>query len=147
MTRIKIEIHERRNKTSIIIERARYSEAETKALEFLKSNEPEGYEVEAHAPRTRFKPEYIPEWLMVYDVNNLSQKEKVFLLLKNNHSNEWMRSQDLMVEYEEVYGESIKLSSLSTYLARFYEEGSLERMGSRAQREYKLLEGAAASSL
>jgi len=77
-------------------------------------------------------------WLSNYDLENLTQKEKVFLLLKYNHPGHWVKSQELQKEYKIVYGEQIKLSSLSTYLARFYEKGSLERRGSRAQREYLL---------
>jgi hypothetical protein len=44
-------------------------------------------------------------------------------------------------EYEQVWGDEIKLSSVSTYLARFHEEGRMERKGSRAQREYRFFEG------
>ncbi len=79
-----------------------------------------------------------PVWLSGYDVSSLSQKDKVFALLKNNHAGEWVRSQDVQKEYEIIFGEKIKLSSLSTYLARFHAGGALERKGSRAQREYKL---------
>lgn len=82
--------------------------------------------------------EALPDWLSGYDVSSLSQKDKVFALLKNNHAGEWVRSQDVQKEYEIIFGEKIKLSSLSTYLARFHVHGALERKGSRAQREYKL---------
>lgn len=94
------------------------------------------------------KPEVRSSWLSSYDVSSLSQKDKVFALLKNNHAGEWVRSQDVQKEYEIIFGEKIKLSSLSTYLARFHVGGALERKGSRAQREYKLpSEGVSAPSL
>lgn len=84
------------------------------------------------------KPEVRSFWLDSYDISSLSQKDKVFALLKHNHAGGWVKSQDIQKEYEIVFGEKIKLSSLSTYLARFHAQGSLERKGSRAQREYKL---------
>ncbi|NOZ58370.1 MAG: hypothetical protein GXO66_02140 [Euryarchaeota archaeon] len=79
-------------------------------------------------------------WLSGYDIERMTQKEKLLLLLKHNHPGEWVRSQDIQEEYEILFGERIKLSSLSTYLARFYESGLLERRGSRAQWEYRLPE-------
>ncbi len=91
-------------------------------------------EIKDTTQATEFAP-----WLKKYNLKNLSIKDKVLLLLKHNHPNEWVRSQDLKLEYEFIYREKIKLSSLSTYLARFYEEGLLERRGSRAQREYRLI--------
>jgi hypothetical protein len=77
-------------------------------------------------------------WLGLYDLEDLTQIEKAFLLLKHNHEKGWVKSQNLKEEFEIMYGERIKLSSLSTYLARLYEKGSLERKGSRAQREYRM---------
>jgi hypothetical protein len=79
-------------------------------------------------------------WLSSYDIERMTQKEKLLLLLKHNHAGRWVRSQDIQEEYEILFGERIKLSSLSTYLARFYESGLLERRGSRAQWEYRLHE-------
>jgi hypothetical protein len=81
-------------------------------------------------------------WLGRYDIEKMTQKEKLLLLLRHNHAGEWVRSQDIQEEYEILFGERIKLSSLSTYLARFYESGVLQRRGSRAQWEYRLPEAA-----
>jgi hypothetical protein len=78
-----------------------------------------------------------PSWLEQRP-EELTQKEKVFLLLKHAHPDDWVRSQDIQMEYEIVYGEEISLSSVSTYLARYYNKGYLERRGTRAQREYML---------
>ncbi len=98
----------------------------------------EDFDIEADIENKTRQKIFAP-WLKKYNLKNLSIKDKVFLLLKYNHPNEWVRSQDLKIEYEFIYKEKIKLSSLSTYLARFYEEGLLERRGSRAQREYRLI--------
>ena len=37
-----------------------------------------------------------------------------------------------------MYGESVKLSTVSTYLAQLHAEGFLERKGSKALRKYRL---------
>jgi len=84
-----------------------------------------------------FEPEFLSAWVKDYDLESLTQKEKVLLLIKNERKNEWIKSQELREKYREIFGEDMKLSSVSTYLARFHEEGLLERKGSRAQREYK----------
>jgi hypothetical protein len=136
--KIKVEVQEGKTRNSLVIDAATYTEAKKRIDDFLV------YvfrEEEYEKPfESRFKPEYVPAWIGEYNLENLSQKDKVYLLLKKNHPAEWVKSQDLQVEYEEIYGEPIKLSSLSTYLARFYEHGAVERRGSRAQREYKLIE-------
>lgn len=108
-------------------ERTNYAEARERIIEFLKFI----YKVEESLPEVE------ESWLTQYDIENLSQKDKLLLLLKHNHPNEWVRSQHLKEEYEIIYGEKINLSSVSTYLARFYESGLADRRGSRAQREYK----------
>jgi hypothetical protein len=136
--RIKVEVQDRRIKNSLVIKASSYAEAKKQIEEFLVYVfRDEGYE----KPYTsEFKPDYMPSWLMDYNLDSLSQKDKVYLLLRKNHPGEWVTSTDLQEEYESIYGERIKLSSISTYLARFYEHGAVERRGSRAQREYKLIE-------
>jgi hypothetical protein len=137
--RIKVEVQEGRSKNILAMEASSFSDAKEQLLDFLtyvfrgETGGEEAYDSE-------FKPEYVPSWVGEHDLRNLSQKDKVYLLLKKNHPVEWVKSQHIQAEYEEVYGETIKLSSLSTYLSRFYEHGALDRRGSRAQREYKLLE-------
>ncbi len=96
---------------------------------------------ELEAPQEEFAPA-AENWLSRYDIDRMTQKEKLLLLLRHNHAGEWVRSQDIQEEYEILFGERIKLSSLSTYLARFYEAGILQRRGSRAQWEYRLPEAA-----
>lgn len=137
--KIKILIQSGKTKSSLDIDEEELSKAIEKTSGFLTYAYGSKSSGETKA-EGRFKPEYVPEWLGEYDINNLSQKEKVFLLLEHTHPVEWVRSQNLKTEYEEVYGEQINLSSVSTYLARFFAEGNLQRRGSRAQREYKLQE-------
>lgn len=72
--------------------------------------------------------------------DNLTKQEKLLKVIKSTHSNGWIRSQDIKKEYETIYGEEIKPSTLSTYLARFHEKGILDRRGNRRQIEYMLLE-------
>ncbi len=110
-------------------EKINYSEARERIIEFLRFI----YKVEEALPEVE------ESWLTQYDIENLSQKDKLLLLLKHNHPNEWVRSQHLKEEYEIIYGEKINLSSVSTYLARFYERGLADRRGSRAQREYRYI--------
>ena len=50
----------------------------------------------------------------------------------------WFSSRELHRVLREVYGVEVKLSTLSTYLMRFYESGLLERRGSRASRLYRV---------
>ncbi len=72
-------------------------------------------------------------------LKNMSRKEKLFLLLKEMHPNDWVKSQHLKREYVNIFDENISLSSVSTYLARLHRDGFVERRGSRAQREYRLM--------
>lgn len=116
--------------------RSSYATALSNIMEFLKYI----FEVEEVEEKEKGRQQYTsPSWVEQYDVASLTQREKLFLLLKHNHGGQWVRSQDLKVEYETIYGEEIKLSSISTYLSRFYSSKLVERRGSRAQREYMLL--------
>jgi len=139
MVKIKLEIQEGSKKASFSFEGKNFTELKEDIIRELNSYQPKE-SFEEHKPT--FTPEFLPDWLLGYDIKNLSQKEKVMLILKHQHTGRWVQSQDLQKEYKEIFGEEIKLSSLSTYLARFHEEGALERQGSRAQREYRLPEGA-----
>lgn len=133
-----LEIKYRSKKISRSLEKVDYRSAKDGIIEFLKY----AYKVEGEIPEMEpVKYESLYEdksWLGNYDLDDLTQMEKVFLLLKHNHEKGWVKSQDMKEEYEIMYGDRIKLSSLSTYLARLYEKGTLERKGSRAQREYRM---------
>ena len=93
---------------------------------------------------SEIRSRYLPTWTDSMALEDMTQKDKLFALLKQQHPRMWIRSQDLQTEYDIVYGERIKLSSISTYLSRFYQHGTLERKGSRAQREYRFPEEATA---
>lgn len=137
--KIKILVQSGKTRSSLDLDGEELSKAIERTSAFLTYAYGSTSSGEAKA-ESKFKPEYVPEWLGNYNISNMSQKEKVFLLLEHTHPFEWVRSQNLKTEYEDVYGEQINLSSISTYLARFFAEGALERKGSRAQREYKLQE-------
>ncbi|NHJ86720.1 MAG: hypothetical protein FK734_14745 [Asgard group archaeon] len=47
-------------------------------------------------------------------------------------------SNDLCDSYQDIFGAQLKITTASTYLARLYEEGFLERSGSRNERKYQL---------
>ncbi len=76
------------------------------------------------------------DWFKYHNI--LSQKEKILLIIRELHSNEWVSSDIIKREYEQIFGENIKLSHVSTYLARLYREGYLERRGDKYKMEYKL---------
>jgi hypothetical protein len=136
--KIKIESQDGKSKKVILLEASSYTDAKEQLFNFLEYVY-QGETENNSDYHNEFKPEYIPDWLGDYNLKDLSQKDKVYLLIKKGHPKDWVRSTHLQSEYEEVYGETIKLSSLSTYLYRFYENGAVDRRGSRAQREYKLL--------
>lgn len=135
---ISVEVNERGSKRVRVFEKLVHREAIEQLTNLLRHiyRVEEAPEAEIAAPPAH--PAVHKSWLSSYAIEGMSQKEKVFLLLKHEHQNEWVRSQDLMQEYEIIFGEEIKLSSISTYLSRYFEEGALERRGSRAQREYKI---------
>ena len=76
------------------------------------------------------------DWFKYHNI--CSQKEKILLIIRELHSNEWVSSDIIKREYEQIFGENIKLSHVSTYLARLYREGYLERRGDKYKMEYKL---------
>ncbi len=141
---ISIEAKDRTSKSRInrTFPNIRFEEAKSKLMDFLAYVYHAAEEIyvagEAMQAVQEEKREVNSSWLGSYELSSLSQKDKVFALLNHNHAGEWVKSQDIREEYEIIFGEKIKLSSLSTYLARFHTQGSLERKGSRAQREYKL---------
>lgn len=133
-----LEIRDRAKKVTRSLVKVDHASARDSIIEFLKyvfKVESEIEEIEAAKYADLYEDR---SWLGKYNLDDLTQIEKAFLLLKHNHEKGWVKSQDLKAEYEIMYGERIKLSSLSTYLARLYEKGSLERKGSRAQRVYRM---------
>ncbi len=83
-----------------------------------------------------------PSTINSYDVESegLTIKERLafFLQYDERAPKDWFTSSDLKKIYEEAYGDDVKLSTLSTYLASLHSEDILMRTGSRAQRRYKV---------
>ncbi|MFQ5974726.1 MAG: hypothetical protein ACE5J5_00215 [Candidatus Hydrothermarchaeales archaeon] len=135
--KIKMEVQDEKTKSNIVFEGLSFVEAKNRIDEFISY----AYRNETfETTEAQFKPEFLPEWITDLDLESLSQKDKLMILLKREHPEGWVRSQQLKGEYDAAYAEHIKLSSVSTYLARFYNQGVVERKGSRAQREYLLVE-------
>ncbi|HIH36470.1 MAG TPA: hypothetical protein HA232_00995 [Methanocellales archaeon] len=68
----------------------------------------------------------------------LTVKERLRLFLRYEYPKVWFTSIGVREHYQGVF-ENIPLSTVSTYLARMYREGILERRGNRVQREYRFI--------
>ncbi len=135
--KLKMDIQDGKTKTNLAFEGLSFTDAKNRVDEFLAYT----YRNETiETAETQFKPEFLPEWITELDLDSLSQKDKLLILLKHEHPGVWVKSQQIKEQYEAAYAEHINLSSVSTYLARFYNQGTLARKGSRAQREYLLSE-------
>ncbi len=82
--------------------------------------------------------------VMSKDIADLSAdkptiKERLRLFLKFEFTGDWFNTVEVKSKYERQYGEEIKVSTVSTYLTRLYNEGILERRGNRVEREYHLI--------
>lgn len=78
------------------------------------------------------KVEKLPE-------KSLTLKNQIHQFLKYEYQTAWFSSIDVRNRYEKVHGE-ISLGTVSTYLARMYNENLLERKGNRNHREYRLID-------
>ena len=76
-----------------------------------------------------------------YEGEDLTIKERLasFLRYDERSPNEWFTSSQLRKIYEDAFTENLRLSTISTYLANLHAEGILERKGSRAKRQYRLI--------
>jgi hypothetical protein len=74
-------------------------------------------------------------------IEDLTIKERLasFLRYDERAPKEWFTSSELRRRYEEVFDENVRLSTVSTYLASMHSEGMLERKGSRAKRQYRVV--------
>jgi hypothetical protein len=74
-------------------------------------------------------------------VNNVTKTamDKLLDLIKSQLSKSWFTSKDLSLMYREQYHESIKPSTISTYLTRLYNNGYLERNGNRSCWQYRVV--------
>lgn len=71
--------------------------------------------------------------------DNYTIKERLRLFLKFEFNSQWFTTVKVKEKYEAQYGEEIKISTVSTYLTRLYNEGFLERRGNRVEREYHVI--------
>ncbi|MFZ2071353.1 MAG: hypothetical protein WAV32_07145 [Halobacteriota archaeon] len=93
----------------------------------------------------KFLEDQIPSSAAInpYDIESedLTIKERLayFLCYDERAPGDWFTSSELKRIYEEAYGDNVKLSTLSTYLADMHSDGILTRKGSRARRRYKMI--------
>jgi len=87
--------------------------------------------------------EYKPTTSRAGSANESTLKERLQLFLKFNFPSRWFDSTEVKRVFDEEYADSIRPSTVSTYLSRLADEGFLERKGKRNQRRYRLLEEAA----
>jgi len=78
-----------------------------------------------------------------YDVESedLTIRERLaaFLRFDERAPKGWFTSSQIRRIYEAVFEENLRLSTISTYLASMHFDGVLERKGSRAKRQYRLV--------
>lgn len=73
------------------------------------------------------------------ELDSKSIREKLEVIV-NRIKYGWFTSEQVRELYRNQFGEEIKPSTVSTYLARLFNENALERRGSRAKREYQLVD-------
>ncbi|MFW9921902.1 MAG: hypothetical protein ACFFDW_01290 [Candidatus Thorarchaeota archaeon] len=79
------------------------------------------------------------EDIPIEDALDLPVYERVKLLISTAYGmGSWFTTNDVCDSYQDIFGDQLKTSTGSTYLARLFEEGFLERSGSRNERRYKL---------
>ncbi|MEM2134280.1 MAG: hypothetical protein QW261_00705 [Candidatus Jordarchaeaceae archaeon] len=75
-------------------------------------------------------------------LDSLSMKEKVEIVLLKCFKHGWFTSNDVHEQYTNLFREELPLSTISTYLARIFEDSEepiLERSGTRKQYRYRLI--------
>jgi hypothetical protein len=72
---------------------------------------------------------------------DLTIKERLasFLRFDERAPEGWFTTSQIKRTYEAVFGENLRLSTISTYLASLHSNGFLERTGSRAKRQYRVI--------
>ncbi len=78
------------------------------------------------------------ETVEVFKLKDLPIARKIQMIIESDFRKKWFTSRDLKKTYEETFGEPVKISTVSTYLVRLWEEGFLVRKGNRNQYMYKL---------
>jgi len=69
----------------------------------------------------------------------LSKIDKAQLIAEKHFPLVWFSSKDLQSVYEQEFKESIRLSTIATYLSRMADRGILDRSGPLNQRRYRLI--------
>ncbi len=64
--------------------------------------------------------------------------ERLQLIIERYFPATWFTSREVKEVYEQEFGEPVKLSTVSTYLARMAERGLLVRAGPASARRYRL---------
>ncbi len=75
----------------------------------------------------------------VEKLENLTIKDRVLYIIKAAVRHGWCNSREVQELYEHYVNKKINLSTVSTYLSRLEDEGYLERRGSRANYEYRIV--------
>jgi len=65
--------------------------------------------------------------------------ERLQLVIERYFPDGWFTARDVRAAYEEEFGEPVKPSTVSTYLARMVERGLLARAGPPSNRRYRLV--------
>lgn len=71
--------------------------------------------------------------------NGKSKFARVFGIIKESFSFGWFSSKDVILAYQDEYGEKIKPSTTSTYLSRLSSMGYLVKRGTRRIRQYRCI--------
>jgi hypothetical protein len=69
----------------------------------------------------------------------MTSMQKIIEMIRTKANAIWFTGKDLSLLYAEKYHETIKPSTISTYLSRLYTNGYLERKGNRSCWQYRLL--------
>ncbi len=69
----------------------------------------------------------------------MTSMQKIIEMIRTKVNAVWFTGKDLSLLYGEKYHETIKPSTISTYLSRLYTNGYLERKGNRSCWQYRLL--------
>ena len=72
------------------------------------------------------------------DLDDLSIMDKLVILIKQIKYG-WFTTKDIQELYQHEFQEEVKISTISTYLSRLFEEKILGRRGSRKRREFQLI--------
>lgn len=73
------------------------------------------------------------------DLISASKIERISSMIRNHYpKTDWFTSNEVCELYEIVFKEGIKMSTVSTYLARLADEGLLNRKGNVSQRLYSV---------